>query len=220
MKTKINKESRNLLIALCLGNGTICSNNVMKLSHGIVQEDYLKWKIGLLNKHGLKNNGIKYYTSSCGYNKGKQVCYTQLKIIPFIKMLRKIMYKPIKSYTKLINRIDDLGLAIWYMDDGSLDNRKYSDGTYHGFYIKISTCLPKEQCNEIIEKIYQKFNIKFYIFHEGRKEDSFSLCCGTQEGIKFIKIVEPYVKQIPSMLYKVSPKGTEVHHTRKSEDIV
>lgn len=222
MKTKINKESRNLLIALCLGDGTICSNNVMKLSHGIEQEDYLKWKINLLNQHGLKNNGIKYYISSCGYNTGKTVCYTQLRIIPFIKMLRKIMYKPIKSYTKLINRIDEQGLAIWYMDDGCLNNRKYSDGRYHGFYIKIATCLPKEQCNEIIQKIYNKFGVKFYTFHEGKKENSYSLCCGTKEGKKFIKIVKPYVEQIPSMLYKVSPinNGTEMHTTRKSEDIV
>ena len=219
MKTKINKESRNLLIALCLGDGTIYSNNVMKLSHSLKQEDYLKWKINLLNKHGLKNNGIKYYTSTTGYNIGKQVCYTQLSTIPFIKMLRKIMYKPVKSYSKLINRIDEQGLAIWYMDDGHLNMRKYPDGTYHGYYVKMSTCLPKVQCEEIIQKIYEKFNVKFYTFHEGRKEDSFSLCCGTKEAKKFIKIVKPYVEQIPSMLYKVTPKG-EVPSTQKSEDIV
>lgn len=222
MKTKINKESRNLLIALCLGDGTICSNNVMKLSHGIEQEDYLKWKINLLNQHGLRNSGIKYYTSTCGYNTGKRVCYTQLNIIPFIKLLRKIMYKPVKSYTKLINRIDEQGLAIWYMDDGCLNNRKYPNGEYHGFYIRIATCLPKVQCEEIIQKVYDKFGVKFYTFHEGKKEDSFSLCCGTKEGRKFLKIVRPYVEQIPSMLYKVSPisNGTEMHATRKSEDIV
>jgi hypothetical protein len=33
MKTKITKESRNLLIALLLGDGTICNNNVFKLAH-------------------------------------------------------------------------------------------------------------------------------------------------------------------------------------------
>lgn len=220
MKTKINKASRNLLIALCLGDGTISNNNVLKLSHSIEQEDYLKWKIKLLNEHGLKNNGLKYYTSSCGYNSGKQVCYTQLSIIPFIKLLRKIMYKPVKNYTKLINRIDDLGLAIWYMDDGCINNRKYKDGTYHGFYIRISTCLPKIQCEEIINSIYTKFGVKFYTFKEGKREDSYSLACGTMEGTKFLKIVKPYVSQIPSMLYKVSPKGAEMHTTRKSEDIV
>ena len=105
------------------------------------------------------------------------------------------------------------------MDNGCLNNRRYSDGTYHGFYIRIATCLSKIQCEEIIQKIYDKFGVKFYTFHEGKKEDSFSLCCGTKEAKKFIKIVEPYVKQISSMLYKVTPKG-EVPSTQKSEDIV
>ena len=41
MKTKFNKESRNLLIALLLGDGTICSNNVFKLCHAQEQQEYL-----------------------------------------------------------------------------------------------------------------------------------------------------------------------------------
>lgn len=212
MKTKINKESRNLLIALLLGDGTISNNNVLKLAHCIEQEDYLKWKIQQLNDCGLRNNGLKYYVSIKGYNIGKTVCYTQLSVIPFVKLLRKIMYKPVKNYSKLINRIDERGLAIWYMDDGHLNNRKYSDGTYHGYYIKLSTCLPKEQCDIIIKTIKEKFDVQFYTFHEGKREDSFSLCCGTKEAKKFIKIVKPYVEQIPSMLYKVLPKSEEMHN--------
>lgn len=220
MKTKINKDSRNLLIALTIGDGTISNNNVLKLSHCIEQEEYLKWKIDQLNSCGLKNTGIKYYTSTKGFNVGKTVCYTQLSIIPFIKLLRKIMYHPVKNYTKLINRLDERGLAIWYMDDGCLNNRKYSDGSYHGFYVKISTCLPKEQCETIIQAIYEKFHIKFYTFHEGRRLDSFSLCCGTTEARKFLKIVTPYVQQVPTMLYKVLPKGGNAQHSVKNEDIV
>ncbi len=33
MKTKFNKESRNLLIALLIGDGTISNNQVFKLAH-------------------------------------------------------------------------------------------------------------------------------------------------------------------------------------------
>lgn len=96
MKTKITKESRNLLIALLLGDGTICSNYVFKLSHGEKQVDYLEWKIKQLKKAGIKCNGLKWYTSTCGFNIGKKVCYTQLSIIPFIKVLRRVFYKPKK----------------------------------------------------------------------------------------------------------------------------
>nr|DAP33000.1 MAG TPA: hypothetical protein [Caudoviricetes sp.] len=41
------------------------------------------------------------------------------------------------------------------------------------------------------------------MFHEGKKEDSFSLCCGTKEGFKFINIVKEYVLQVPSMVHKI-----------------
>src|SRR5699024_5195416 len=101
MKTKITKESRNLLIALLLGDGTISNNNVFKLSHCKEQRDYLEWKIKQLNNAGLRNNGLKEYISTKGYNTGKTVYYTQLNIIPFVKVLRRVFYKP---YKKIGNR--------------------------------------------------------------------------------------------------------------------
>ena len=185
MKTKITKESRNLLIGMLLGDGTICSNNVYKLCHSIEQEDYLKWKIKLLNENGIRNNGLKYYTSSCGYNIGKTVCYTQLNIIPFIKVLRRVCYKGKKiiGNRKLLNRLSAQEIAIWYMDDGHI-NIRVNHGKPCGFYIKISTCEPKSEVQTIIDYFREVWNINFYMIHEGKKEDSYSLCCGTKEGLK------------------------------------
>lgn len=204
MKTKITKESRNLLIALLLGDGTISNNNVFKLSHCKEQRDYLEWKIKQLNEAGLRNSGLKEYISTKGYNTGKIVYYTQLNIIPFVKVLRRVFYKPYKRIgnRKLLNRLDAKGVAIWYMDDGHINYRK-TNGKIHGFYIKIATCLPKEELQVIIDYFKDIWNIEFYMFHEGKKKDSYSLCCGTKEGIKFINIVKPYVEQVPSMLHKI-----------------
>ena len=204
MKTKITKQSRNLLIGLLLGDGTISNNFVFKLSHSEQQKDYLEWKIKQLNEAGLRNNGLKEYTSTKGFNIGKTVLYTQLNIIPFIKVLRRVFYKPNKvlGNRKLLNRLSAREIAIWYMDDGHINYRKTKDKV-HGFYIKIATCLPKEELQIIIDYFKEVWNIQFYMFHEGKKENSYSLCCGTKEGIKFINIVEPYVKQVPSMLHKV-----------------
>ena len=210
MKTKITKESRNLLIGMLLGDGTICSNNVYKLCHSIEQEDYLKWKIKLLNENGIRNNGLKYYTSSCGYNIGKTVCYTQLNIIPFIKVLRRVCYKGKKiiGNRKLLNRLSAQEIAIWYMDDGHI-NIRVNHGKPCGFYIKISTCEPKSEVQIIIDYFREVWNINFYMIHEGKKEDSYSLCCGTKEGLKFIDIIKPYVSQVPSMIHKRSYELTQ-----------
>lgn len=205
MKTKITKESRNLLIALLLGDGTICNNNVFKLAHAEQQKDYLEWKIKQLNDAGIRNNGLKTYVKTCGYNTGANVYYTQLNIIPFIKVLRRIFYKPKKvlGNRKLLNRLDARGIAIWYMDDGHINIRKDKDGRPMGFYIKIATCLPKNELQIIIDYFKEVWDVNFYMFHEGKKEDSFSLCCGTKEGLKFINIIKKYVLQVPSMVHKI-----------------
>ena len=204
MKTKITKESRNLLIALLLGDGTISNNNVFKLSHCEKQRDYLEWKIEQLKNAGLRNNGLKEYISVKGYNIGKKVYYTQLNVIPFIKVLRRVFYKPYKKLgnRKLLNRLDAKGIAIWYMDDGHINYRK-TNGKVHGFYIKIATCIPKEELQIIIDYFKEVWDIEFYMFHEGKKENSYSLCCGTKEGLKFIYLVKPYVLQVPSMIHKI-----------------
>ena len=205
MKTKITKESRNLLIALLLGDGTICNNNVFKLAHAEQQKDYLEWKIKQLNDAGIRNNGLKTYVKTCGYNTGVNVYYTQLNIIPFIKVLRRIFYKPKKvlGNRKLLNRLDARGIAIWYMDDGHINIRKDKNGRHMGFYIKIATCLPKNELQIIIDYFKEVWDVNFYMFHEGKKEDSFSLCCGTKEGLKFINIIKKYVLQVPSMVHKI-----------------
>lgn len=205
MKTKITKESRNLLIALLLGDGTICNNNVFKLAHAEQQKDYLEWKIKQLNDAGIRNNGLKTYVKTCGYNTGVNVYYIQLNIIPFIKVLRRIFYKPKKvlGNRKLLNRLDARGIAIWYMDDGHINIRKDKDGRPMGFYIKIATCLPKNELQIIIDYFKEVWDVNFYMFHEGKKEDSFSLCCGTKEGLKFINIIKKYVLQVPSMVHKI-----------------
>lgn len=243
MKTKFNKDSRNLLIALLLGDGTISNNNVFKIAHSEAQKDYLEWKIKQLNENGIRNNGVKSYIKTRGFNIGVPVYYTQLNIIPFIKVLRRVVYKEKKilGNRKLLNRLTPMGIAIWYMDDGHLNIRKNKEGRIHGFYIKISICEPKNEVQTIIDYFKEVWDINFYMFHEGKKKNSFSLCCGTKEGLKFINLIKSYVEQVPSMLYKIQfdlsqrkralynkapwsseeRKSHEMHSTRiSSEDIV
>ena len=204
-KTKFNKNSRNLLIGMLIGDGTISNNFVYKMSHCEKQKEYLEWKISKLNSFGIRNNGIKSYIKTQGYNTGVPVYYTQLNIIPFTKVLRRVFYKEKKiiGNRKMLNRLTSLGIAIWYLDDGHLNIRKSKEGKIHGFYIKISTCEPKKEVQVIIDYFKEVWDINFYMFHEGRKEDSFSICCGTKEGIKFINIIKEHVLEVPTMKYKI-----------------
>lgn len=212
MKTKFNKESRNLLIGLLIGDGTISNNNVFKIAHCEAQKDYLEWKINQLKSCGIRNNGIKSYIKTKGFNIGVPVYYTQLNTIPFIKVLRRVFYKGKKiiGNRKLLNRLSAKEIAIWYMDDGHINIRK-DKGRPCGFYIKISTCEPKQEVQTIIDYFKEQWNINFYMYHEGKKENSYSLCCGTKEGLKFIDIIKPYVLQVPSMIHKITYDLTQRH---------
>ena len=212
MKTKFNKKSRNLLIGLLIGDGTISNNNVFKIAHCEAQKDYLEWKINQLKSCGIRNNGIKSYIKTKGFNIGVPVYYTQLNTIPFIKVLRRVFYKGKKiiGNRKLLNRLSAKEIAIWYMDDGHINIRKDKERPC-GFYIKISTCEPKQEVQTIIDYFKEQWNINFYMYHEGKKEDSYSLCCGTKEGLKFIDIIKPYVLQVPSMIHKITYDLTQRH---------
>lgn len=137
---KLSKEQKSLLIGLLLGDGTISSNCVFKLSHSEAQREYLEWKVGLLDVHGIKNNGVKEYISSCGYNTGKKVLYSQMSLNPTIKALRRTVYTPKKHITrKLLNWITPLGLAIWYMDDGCINVNTSKQRSSIQHTIKIAT---------------------------------------------------------------------------------
>lgn len=214
--TKFNKESRSLLIALLLGDGTICKGKnskscSMKIHQGRKQEEYARWKAEQLDKFGIPNSGVVEYKMSTNFTHGEKwssyVC--RINSNPFVNVLRRVIYKPEgKIFSrKLLNRLTPLGIAIWYMDDGSLNFKKHTrvDGTkkIHGLFLRISTCLPKAILQTYIDYFKEEWNVNFYMYHEGSKPDSYSLNCGTNEAIKFINIVAPYVNEVPSMRYKI-----------------
>lgn len=210
IQKSLSKEQKKLLIALLIGDGTISSNYVFKLSHSVNQREYLEWKVKLLNKLGIKNNGIKEYTSSCGYNKGKGVIYSQLSLHSTIKALRRSIYIPKKTFTRnLLNWLDEQGLAIWFMDDGFININESEQR--HGSIqrnIRISTCVDKETCNMIIQYFKEKWGIEFRPFLE--KSKLFSIATKTNnDSSKFIEIVRPYVEQVPSLLYKIRDSLTK-----------
>ena len=210
MKSKFTKESRNLLIGMLLGDGTISNNNIFKLAHSTEQKDYLEWKISQLKEAAIRNTGIKSYISSRGYNKGSEVLYTQLNIIPFIKVLRRVVYKNGKKTfsRKLLNRLDAKEIAIWFMDDGHINVNTSEQRSSIQHTIKIATCVELEIAEMITNYFKEKWNIKFRIFPEGK--ETYSIATSSEiDCLNFVKLVKPYIEQVPSLLYKIRDNFTK-----------
>lgn len=206
---KLSKDQKSLLIAMLLGDGTISSNYVFKLSHSEQQKEFLEWKVRLLEAKGFKVNGIKEYTSKCGYNTGKKVLYSQLSVIPTIKALRRSVYIPKKTFTRnLLNWLDAQGLAIWYMDDGCININTSKQRSSIQHTVKIATCVDESTVNMIITYFLEVWGIKFRKFKEGK--ETFSIASSSENDCaKFISIVKPYIEQVPSMLYKIRDNYTK-----------
>ena len=214
---RLSKEQKSLLIALLIGDGTISSNYVFKLSHSTLQREYLEWKVELLNKYGIKNNGVKEYISKCGYNTGKSVLYSQMSLIPTIKALRRSVYTPKKTITrKLLEWLNPLGLAIWHMDDGCINVNTSKQRSSIQHTIKIATCVDDSTIKTIMNYFDEVCGIHFRPFKEGR--NTYSIASSSElDCEKFIKIVKPYIEQVPSFLYKIRKDLTKEEFIKLQE---
>lgn len=206
---KLSKEQKSLLIGLLLGDGTISSNYVFKLSHSEAQREFLEWKIDLLNKFGFKNNGVKEYISTCGYNKGNKVLYSQMSLNPTIKALRRTVYTPKKHITRrLLNWLTPIGLATWYMDDGCINVNTSKQRSSIQHTIKIATCVDLDTAQVVIDYFKEVWDVQFRPFKEGK--GTYSIASSTESDCAaFIQIIRPYIEQVPSLLYKIRDNFTK-----------
>lgn len=206
---KLSKEQKSLLVGLLLGDGTISSNYVFKLSHSEAQREFLEWKIDLLNKFGFKNNGVKEYISTCGYNKGNKVLYSQMSLNPTIKALRRTVYTPKKHITRrLLNWLTPIGLAIWYMDDGCINVNTSKQRSSIQHTIKIATCVDLDTAQVVIDYFKEVWDVQFRPFKEGK--GTYSIASSTESDCAaFIQIIRSYIEQVPSLLYKIRDNFTK-----------
>lgn len=193
---KTTKETRNLFVALSLGDGCINQQGSIKIKHCSKQLEYLQWKADLIKPY-LTKGGIKTTLN----NNGFPAHYFLTKSFRFIKLLRRILYKPKKQISRsILNRIDNLGWAIIYMDDGSLIKRRNKQGKIHSYELYINTGVSFEE-NQVYQTYFKEVhNINFSI---NKNKNVYRLRCGTKEARRFIQLVKPYVDQVLCMQYKI-----------------
>lgn len=203
---KISKEQKSLLIGLLLGDGTITNHPDFRIMHSEKQKAYIEWKIKLLDEYKIKNSGLKVYKSTSGYNKGQNVLAVRLSTNATIKALRRTVYIPKKTITRrLLNWLNPLGVAIWYMDDGCINVNTSKQRSSIQHTIKIATCVDEPTVEIIINYFNEVWGIKFRKFKE---KEFYSIASSTEEDCsKFIKIIKPYI--IPEFLYKIRKNFTK-----------
>ena len=206
---KLNKSQKRLLLGLLIGDGTITNHPDFKMDHSKDQEEFLQWKGKLLDMEGLEHSEIKEYNQKVGYKIGSKVVRIRVKTNSTIKALRRSIYKPNKIIThNWLNWFTERELAIWYMDDGCINVNTSIQRSSIQHTIKIATCTDIETTKVIIKYFMEKWNIKFRLFSEGR--NTYSIASSSEyDCLNFVKLIKPYVEQVPTMLYKIRDNFTK-----------
>jgi hypothetical protein len=139
--------------------------------------------------------GLMYYRTE--YNNK----YELKKVYQFInKNGKKVVNK------EWIDKVDAVGLAYWFMDDGSSyrDKRKNRIGVCitfatHGFSYDENVLLQSKLLDFGLESCINRS----HRIWNGTKRFYYSLSLRQNSVNKFMDLVEPIISQIPCMLYKI-----------------
>ncbi len=182
-KTKwiLNEDQKQIVIGSFLGDGHLAQQSKyptyrLKFSHGIKQIEYLKTKMDIFGITKIQN-GISGYTGRKDIFGGVTNTF----------LLEKEIWKTVEDITAK-------GLAIWFMDDGSIGNETKT------IFIH-SNSFSYEQ-HEYLQKIVKnKFGIDLVIYET---RGFYAFRANVEMSQKFINIIKPYIHN--DLRYKIQEK--------------
>lgn len=192
---KYSKDKTGLLVGMLLGDAYLTKTGCLGIGHSIKQKDYLLYK-----KDRLKYFFTFSYTERyCGENKQYLECFIRSNITPYLKLMRKIWYKPNKVLSKkMVYKISEEGLAYWYLDDGSLLFQRDKEKKIESRKGYLNTQGFSYEENVLLQEVLKnKFDINTKIHKDGKY---FRLYLNSNELRKLLKIISPYIPK--SMKYK------------------
>ena len=194
-------QMKSAVVGMVLGDGNLQiakrgKNAYLQLHHSLEQADYLLWKADILR------NG-KFPVK---VGRSDTAIWARTKCVPFMTDLQGLFYPRGKKEVteKLLSHLTPMGLAIWYMDDGSIREKKEENGAIRGRDIRLYTCSFGDAEHDLIIKYFKsRWNVEWHKrpIRQRGKEYKY-LGCGSNEAAKLFKIIEPFV--IPSMRYKIT----------------
>lgn len=186
---ELNSDQKQFLIGSLLGDGTIgrtATGAKFSFGHGAKQNSYIRWKNWLLSS---------YSGSLYGNSKSGLAFDTRPINDPYLLTMHKEHRATKKTqdsreYNSTIGiafrKLDLRSLAIWYLDDGSLDRNE----------MRISASGRSVEDKKILAtRIAELTGVSLYVTKKG-------LRCGAKEDtLKFLTALAPYIHK--SMKYKL-----------------
>lgn len=210
---RITQQQMEVITGAALGDGHIALTTSkmrgrLSISQGLAQKDYLEYKTQLLGD--LVQTPPVYQLLFGSFSK-KGIYRVATLSCPQMAELHRCLYDEMgrKGVTNsYLDRLTPLGLAIWYLDDGSLlkysHKYKKQDGSISNYPVArsvFSTQGLNMESAEIIKKwFWDKWGIQAGVSYTSKGPVIWLTLAGTKQ---LHEIISPYVP--PSMNYKLLP---------------
>ena len=197
----VDEELEQFFLGSFLGDGsfrksskTESKNARFTVGHGEKQTDYIDWKLDFLKQKGIKASIYYHTVKDVRVKKGFYTsAFLKTETNPIFNKYDD-QYKPKKLIDyNFLKKLDSFGLAIWFMDDGSVTKNSF----------QISTCGFEIEEIKILQKILlENFNIKTNLV------TSKEIYIKAESKYVFINLIQKYI--IPSLKYKLIPYANRV----------
>jgi superfamily II DNA or RNA helicase len=185
----LNDDQKQIVYGSYLGDGHIQRTTMkryrLQFIHGEKQRSYCEWKANMFNVTNIQN------IEKNGYSQ-KPACRFSTRIfdsdIEFPKNTRQVP-------NEILERMDMRGIAIWFMDDGSISSNRIVIHTNNFGYIE----------QEKFVKYFKLFDIDCTI-HKS-KNKYYYLQFNVYNSKKLIHNIKPYIHE--SILYKIRNERQE-----------
>ncbi|MCK9416392.1 hypothetical protein M0Q97_07020 [Candidatus Dojkabacteria bacterium] len=228
LKNFSDKQINYSLMGLILGDGKLNKHGSVYIKHENKQKFYVEWLESICKVWNLKYTvrysfiektsfGEKLYSSIYIRVKDKRHFLINNRIFNIEN--KKIISKYV------INRINDFGLLLWFLDDGNLHVSKKNNKSKRFAYLNTQSFSYEE--NLLIKKtFYNRFNIEVSIhkddsgFKKHKNKIYYRIYFNANNFRKFYDIVKKYFNILPEgFLYKFDLKY-EINRMKNSSYLV
>ncbi len=192
VSVNLTREEQSVVVGSLLGDGYIDKHNSLQIEHGIEQIDYVDWKFQMLRSIAGKSPRIVSRFDARNRKIYRSVrFYTRCVMGDFRRMFYDGNRKIVPG--NLSEMLDNLALAVWFMDDGSRGAH-----TRQGVVFNTSAFTEDEQFH-LQHILRDKFALEVNVHHVDKGYQLYVVAASYQP---FYNLVSPYV--ILQMRYKLA----------------
>jgi len=227
--SNFTKEEFQIVLGTVLGDGHLVKpkkngESQLYLGHSPKQKEYLEWKYNKLKRfigcniypltHHLKYKGEIRKHITLNFLTRKSKLFTEIENKLYVRNRREEKkYKRIFDYEYIKNNLNDLGLAVWYMDDGN--KSKNCNACY-----LCTQSFTYDDNEKIVDFLINKFGIISQIVKASGRNNVMLRIRSKDASVLYKTVCKHIIKSMRYKLGRLVSSETITSNTRNSEDRV